>query len=76
MLADAPFERWLPRHEQEADTVVNHGKTAGGEIGRSDQPAADMLSSLSLYKAQPALGRHHTADAGDFGLFQALEQVL
>lgn len=32
MLADALFERWLPRHELEADTVVDHGKTAGGEI--------------------------------------------
>nr|WP_263495472.1 hypothetical protein [Mesorhizobium sp. CO1-1-8] len=76
MLADALFERWLPRPELEADTVVNHGKTAGGEICRPDQPAADKLTSLSPYKAQPALGHRHTADAGDFGLFESLQQIL
>lgn len=76
MLADTLFERGLPRHQLEPDTVVNHGKAAGGEISLSDQPSADMLSRLSPHKAKPALGRHHTADAGDFGLYKPLQQVL
>ena len=44
MLADALVEHGLPRHQLEADAVIDHGEAAARKLGRTDKRAADIFA--------------------------------
>ena len=46
VLTDALVENGLPRHQLEADAVIDHGEAAAYELGGADKRAADILAGL------------------------------
>lgn len=44
MVAELLFEGWRPGHQLEAQTVVDHGETAGGEREPLTVSAGDVLA--------------------------------
>jgi hypothetical protein len=51
VLADASVEKGLPRHQLEADAVIDHSEAAG-ESGRADKRAATNYLSGRAHRIQ------------------------
>ena len=52
LTADFPFDDGPPRHEAEAEPVIDHGEASAGELSCADQPAADGLAVLDWPEAE------------------------
>src|ERR1019366_6198373 len=76
VLADALVENWLPRHEPEADAIIDHAEATARALGRADKLAADIFAGLGSGECQPAFGGHGLADAGHFGTLQIGDEVF
>src|SRR5665213_530736 len=70
VLTDALVENGLPRHELEADAIIDHGKAAARELGGADKRAADIFAGLGGGERQTAFGSHGFADTGHLRTLQ------
>src|ERR1700726_3832074 len=76
MLADALVEHGLPRHQLEADAVIDHGEAAARELGRADKRAADVFAGLGGGERQTAFGSHGPADTVGLRTLQIGDKIL
>jgi integrase len=74
-LADTLVEDRLPRHQAEPEPVVDHGVAPAGEIGRTRERAADVLSGLRRLEGATALFRHLLPDPLDLLALQGGDKI-
>lgn len=58
VLSDAFVEERLPRHELEAETVLDHRKATTPEVDDSSETAADVVARSRREVGQTTLSRH------------------
>jgi hypothetical protein len=58
--ADLLLDDWPPRHEAEAKSVVDHGKTPAGELGRADEPALNDMPVLNRLEGKASVPHNVT----------------
>jgi len=76
MLADALVEHGLPRHQLEADAVIDHDEAAARELGGADKRAANVFAGLGGGERQPTFGSHGLADTGHLRTLQIGDKIL
>src|SRR5215510_1860208 len=72
---DLLLEHRPPRHQTEAEPVVDHGKAPAGELGGADKLAADRLSLADGLEGQAAFGGELATDALDLLTRQRAKEV-
>src|SRR5881397_66143 len=75
LAANPLLEHRPPRHQTEAEPVVDHGKAPAGELGRADKLAADRLPFLDRLEGQAAFGGELPADTLDLLTRQCPDEV-
>ncbi|CDX39672.1 conserved hypothetical protein [Mesorhizobium plurifarium] len=75
VLAEMAFERWRPGNELEAEAVVDHGETTGGERQALAIRAGNMVAAGGTVEDLSAVGRVLVADHLQLATAQRIEQV-
>lgn len=75
MLADLLLQRWVPGHEAEPQSVVDHGEAPAGKLGRADQRTGDVVAGLGGLPCAPALGGQRLADTVDLAALQHCDRL-
>src|SRR3546814_11178629 len=74
VLADLAFKGWRPRHELEAETVVDHGEAARREREALAIGARHILARSGLRELPAGLGRKLVAQPFHPALAQRVDQ--
>src|SRR5262249_43759446 len=74
-LTDALFENRLPRHQLEAQSVLDHGETSACKRGSASEAAADIFAHFARRERQAALGGHLTARALHLALLKICDSL-
>src|SRR5712691_11094916 len=70
-----PFERGLPRHEAEAEPVVDHDEAAGREVHTLTVDAGDGLAFIDRSMCKPALRCDSRCDRIHLTLAKRVKQI-
>jgi hypothetical protein len=59
-----------PRHQAEAQPIIDHGEAAAGKLGRADKSATDMVAGNGRLPLPSALGGERPAGTVDVSRFK------
>ena len=76
MAAELLFERRRPRHELEAEAVVDHGEAAGSEREALTVGAGDILAGRGMIEGLTGLGCEPFAEGFDLTAPERADQAV